>query len=241
MLKSEHQLEINKYLNFMKLKKDKCIKEVEAAFSDMKSDVLVESIYNKEDVEEILQKFLAETTKIMETDVTNLIRSSGAYVQTALTEAEKAGLEIHVDLNFLDSNQAIENIKTLEKKPTKELDSKPKGFGAKLATLQGGFNNDPALNTKIQDLTKEVEGLKLRNQQLQAELVKQIKEKGGQKESMGEFSLTSESDYRNEIKQLEDKVRNKALEYDELKGDMAKKLNDSVQFQNLKKNVSYKK
>ena len=50
MLKSEHQQEISKFLNFLKLKKDKTIKEAENALSDIKEEALIDSIFNKEDV-----------------------------------------------------------------------------------------------------------------------------------------------------------------------------------------------
>ena len=50
MLKSEHQQEISKFLNFLRLKKDKTIKEAENALSDIKEEALIESIFNKEDV-----------------------------------------------------------------------------------------------------------------------------------------------------------------------------------------------
>ena len=49
-LKQEHQAELNKFLTYLRTKRENCFKEAEMTFDEFKTDNVIEQIYNKEDV-----------------------------------------------------------------------------------------------------------------------------------------------------------------------------------------------
>lgn len=54
MKSNTHQSELNKFTNYLKSKKENCLKEADLTLKDFKSDNLSGEIYNKEDVTNLL-------------------------------------------------------------------------------------------------------------------------------------------------------------------------------------------
>jgi len=230
-LAGDHQVELNRYLNHFRAKKDGVIKEVDLALNEFREDNVQDSIFNREDVEAMMDKLKEEMRKVLDQEITNLVRVSGIYVQTVLTEAEKSQVNIKIDMNLIENNTAIENIKKFESKNVKDIEvtKTSKSMGAKLPTLSGG-SEDAA--KKIQELEAEVASLKQRNQDLQVDLIKLTKEKSSNVQT---FSLRTEGDYAEEIHDLKTKMKEYEVMIQEMKEELNKKMNDSVQFNNLKK------
>lgn len=103
-----------------------------------------------------MDKLKDEVRKVLDQEIMSLVRVSGIYVQTVLTEAEKKEANIKIDLNLIENkypsslqaiwpensdliSTALENMKKFETKSTKDFEitgTKPsKGMGAKLPTL----------------------------------------------------------------------------------------------------------
>mmetsp|Transcript_207 Transcript_207/g.182 ORF Transcript_207/g.182 Transcript_207/m.182 type:complete len:134 (+) Transcript_207:427-828(+) len=113
-----------------------------------------------------------------------------------------------------------------------------KKLGAKLNPLGSGGGD----SAKVQEMQKEIDALKAKNGQLQQDLIKLNKEKssGSGAQNSGGFSIKSENEFIEENNMLSEKLTSTQKQLEELKDDMNKKLNESVQFNNMKKMMQQK-
>lgn len=58
---------------------------------------------NIKKVENLFQKYVADTTKYLEKDLALILNLSSAYVQSLLFEAEQQNIELHVDINSIEN------------------------------------------------------------------------------------------------------------------------------------------
>ncbi len=65
--------------------------------------VIIDKINNFLQVENLFQKYLIESSKYSEKDLSLIIQLSSAYLQSLLYEAEQQNLELHVDINSIEN------------------------------------------------------------------------------------------------------------------------------------------
>ncbi len=68
-LKPEHQAELQKYLQFFKLKRDESIKEASIAVEQCKDQSLRDEVYSKTDVEEVINALGEEMKRTLESEL----------------------------------------------------------------------------------------------------------------------------------------------------------------------------
>mmetsp|Transcript_207 Transcript_207/g.183 ORF Transcript_207/g.183 Transcript_207/m.183 type:complete len:82 (+) Transcript_207:70-315(+) len=76
--------EHNKFLHYINGKKSTIFKEAEMTYDEFKTDNVPDQIYNKEDVDELMEKFYNELKKTFTEEIGHLVDSAGAYVKNAL-------------------------------------------------------------------------------------------------------------------------------------------------------------
>eukprot|EP01017_Pseudomicrothorax_dubius_P029259 TRINITY_DN353_c0_g2_i1.p1 TRINITY_DN353_c0_g2~~TRINITY_DN353_c0_g2_i1.p1 ORF type:complete len:247 (+),score=85.00 TRINITY_DN353_c0_g2_i1:162-902(+) len=214
---TEHQEELIKFMNFFLIKKEEALKELKYSLDDFLSDNVHDSIYNKEDVESLFGKFFTGVSKHVDDEIFNILKMIGVYINILMEQGERSGVSFKADLSFVESSKAREDIANLLKAGVggsggANLVKRQVTGLTKLPTIGSGYNNDPALLTKIDELQIELENLRNMNAKMQRELIAGAKEK---RDSNDMLLLQ---------KEIED-----------LKSELSKKLSESVQFNNLKK------
>lgn len=169
-LNSEHQGELQKYLQFFKLKRGEAVSEANVAIQQCKDSNLRDEIYSKEDVEQAVDALGEEMKNTLESELQNIVRMSGVYISSLMSQGEKSGLEMKGDVSFLEDHKALEEMKRIETgqkaAPLQPLDKPVKTQGARLPTLQAGFNNDPAIVSELNDTKQEVKKIQERFNQV---------------------------------------------------------------------------
>ena len=168
-LKSEHQGELQKYLQFFKLKRDESLSEASVAIQQCKDSNLRDEVYSKEDVEQAVDALGNEMKSTLESELQNIVRMSGVYISSIMSQGEKEGVTFKGDVSFLEDHKALEEMKRIEtgQRTLERLDRQPTQ-GARLPTLQAGFNNDPAIISELNDKKEEVKKIQERFTQVQA-------------------------------------------------------------------------
>lgn len=90
-LSSDHNAELNKYLNFFHRKKEEVINELELIGDEFKEDNVNEELYNSEDALKLIDKHTKAIQGHLKSEITNLIRLSGVYLNFCLNKAEEKG------------------------------------------------------------------------------------------------------------------------------------------------------
>jgi len=204
--------ELTKLQKYLDLKKKNCLREADKTLNDFKSD-LTEQIYNREDVEDLLDKLTKDLGNTYSQEIDHLIHAATSYVGAALKEAERNGFEINVDVDFLDNKEAMESLRAATRAIAKKVAEGYKG--------------------SIEDLLVEIEMLKTKNKKQQEELSRLSDEKdlSELRPNKGPGAGASSQ----EVAELQKKLTQYQAKNEELSADMNKKLNESTQFNNLKK------
>ncbi|CAD8108524.1 unnamed protein product [Paramecium primaurelia] len=218
-LTSDGQKELQSFLNFFNLKKQESMREIELEFKDFSKFQVQDTLYNKDDVLELLKKLQSSLEVLMNKEVSKIIYMCGVYVKIFLSVCSDQ--DFHADFNFIENVKIIEQMKILEKGGTivedKPLQSKIRY--SRLPTI------DTVLQKQMEEMSKENDFLKQYNQKLQNELVLLKKEQVLDADQVGT--------YQDQINQLK-------YENEQLKQEMEKKLNDCVQFKTLKQMIQEK-
>jgi hypothetical protein len=85
ILKPEHQNELQKYLQFFKLKRDESLREATIAVDQCKESTLRDEVYAKQDVEAAINALGDEMKRTLESELQNIIRMSGVYISSLMT------------------------------------------------------------------------------------------------------------------------------------------------------------
>lgn len=145
----------------------------------------------------------------------------------------------------------IEEMAKIEKqqKTLAELSRAPTG-GARLPTLQSGFNNDPSLVQELREKKEELATLRDRLTRLQSQLTAVMSEKEELSEraahlahSQSQLMVEEESQAKvmtEELYQTKLALETKEGLLAQLKAEQEKRLNESKQFQSLKKLIQTK-
>lgn len=84
-LTSSGQKELQSFLNFFNLKKQEAMKEVELEFNDFTSHSIADTLYNKDDIQELIEKLQKNLSVLLNKEVSKMIHMSGVYVKIFLS------------------------------------------------------------------------------------------------------------------------------------------------------------
>ena len=256
VLKPEHQFEVQKFLLFFKQKREESLREADAALSQFASQSVTDLMMSKDEVMELLKAMTSELKTTLEAELANIVRMSAIYIRTLLYQGEQQGMSFQADTSYLENQRMIEEMAKIEKhqKTLAELSRAPSG-GARLPTLQSGFSNDPTLIQELREKKEEVNQLKERLSRLQVQLSTAMADKEELTEKVAHLEATQTQHHEEddsqaremtaELFQAKVTITQLALETKEgllaqLKQEQEKRLNESKQFQSLKKLIQTK-
>lgn len=73
------------FLNFFNLKKSEAMHEVELEFKDFTENQVLDTIYNKDDVQDLLKKVESSVLILLNKEVSKIIHMGGVYVKIFLS------------------------------------------------------------------------------------------------------------------------------------------------------------
>ncbi|KAL4470089.1 hypothetical protein ABPG72_008748 [Tetrahymena utriculariae] len=226
-LQNNQVKELKQYLAFFNQKKEESFKELNLDFKDFVSDNVQDStIYNKDDVLNLINKWNEQVKKTLSNDISNMSRMSAIYLQYLF---QQTGVEFSLNLNLLEDIKMMESMKKVENTDTtflasSEVKNPLKAVQGKLPSLFESQKTDQNL-LKIEQLENELSQLRQENEKLKENV---------KASSQGKIG----TDY--EISELSEKFEKLQTEHKFLQEDSQKKLNESAQFNNLKKMIQQK-
>eukprot|EP00238_Polyblepharides_amylifera_P014346 CAMPEP_0196587034 /NCGR_PEP_ID=MMETSP1081-20130531/56218_1 /TAXON_ID=36882 /ORGANISM="Pyramimonas amylifera, Strain CCMP720" /LENGTH=324 /DNA_ID=CAMNT_0041909099 /DNA_START=61 /DNA_END=1035 /DNA_ORIENTATION=+ len=217
-LTDDHELQVQAYLRFAKMKRDQHVKEVELAVTDVKDYKLDETMFTKDDVVDILDNLNEELQSSVEKELTNSAHSSALLLRLLFHQAESGGLELAVDTNKLENEFLLSEVKKTEELAL----SKPaSAFLAKKTNLSkiSASVTDPKIVAERDQLREEVQLQKDRLAKMQIATSNVTKEKIDLTEQINKMKLEATSqkgDFETSLRQREDDLLAKEEDFKKL-------------------------
>jgi len=154
-LSGDHQMEIHKYLKFLKTKINQSVTRVDNAFSNFKEDKLKEGeMYNTDDVETMTDELQEDVKGTCESEMTNLVRMSGVFIQMLLYQADQQDISLKAEASYIENQSAIENMGALEVLNAVKFKNEVKKQPSRL----------PTMDRQISDASKAAEFLEMKEE-----------------------------------------------------------------------------
>eukprot|EP00743_Colponemidia_sp_Colp-15_P004213 GILK01004545.1.p1 GENE.GILK01004545.1~~GILK01004545.1.p1 ORF type:complete len:276 (-),score=79.74 GILK01004545.1:138-932(-) len=233
-LTEAHQEELKRYLHFFKLKREFHLKEVENIVNDFKEDRLLDDVFSKEEVETLIDNLSATLRNTLQTELQGSSRMSAIYVRQLLASAQSSNVSLHGDTGILEDQRLLEDVAKIESGKHVHTPSTGVSGASRLPTLQSAFNNDPSLLNELNEMKEKNRTLTERYQQMQQQLTALAKAKND-----GDNTAAME-DIQQDMERLRLELERKAEMVEALNSEAQRKLNESTQFQQLKKMIQQK-
>jgi len=215
-LTEDHELQVQSYLRFARMKRDQHLREVTGVIEDVRDYRVEETVYTKPDVLHILESLQDEIALVVEKELSFTAHSNALLLRLLFKQAEDESIQLSVDPNALENELLINQMKVLEDqaltKPASAFILKKSGLG-KLSNAGGG--TDPKIVMERDQLKDELQSLRFRFQELQASTNSMMKEKSAMREEMGraqDSASTQQSELEGSLKEREAILKKKEEE-----------------------------
>uniref|UniRef100_A0A7S0WQH0 Leucine zipper transcription factor-like protein 1 n=1 Tax=Chlamydomonas leiostraca TaxID=1034604 RepID=A0A7S0WQH0_9CHLO len=110
-LSEEHELQVQAYLRFAKLKRDQHVRETVSVVHDFKEEKLQPGeMYNYRDLVGLVTEMEEEVRSLVDKEVQHAYHTNALLVKILLSQAQANGLELHVDTNALENEFLLRQI-----------------------------------------------------------------------------------------------------------------------------------
>jgi leucine zipper transcription factor-like protein 1 len=228
----DSRTEMVKYLNFFRKRKETSLRTVDKEFSDARSDKLVEEMYSREDVEDILDFIQSGMRTLVGQDVGNLVNMGAIVVGELLEEARRKGLSLEIETKAVEDHRLLEavermNLESMPKSKTR-VDALP-SFKKEAKELRDqkemleGSNRE--LETQLKSLEKNAQRLTKEKSQLMMQM-------DALKMKMLE---TSEASTKEEDEKTTERFRKMEEDLTAAREENEKRVSETNQFQQMRK------
>jgi len=250
-----HAEQLENFLRFARLRRESHLKEVQAAFRETKESRLVDDSYTDKDVAGILDGLCNVVKADVQKELVYTSHTMALLLRSMFTQAETIMFDLHADTTQLENERLLKEIAAFEELSVqKEKDPKKK-----LGTINKV--SDAALKHNIEKLTEKNQTIQDRFGKMQQQTIELLKDKTKLGEQLEQAkselvrlqSKLEEKGEKVEInldytkKQADEKVNDTQKQLDQVKKELkeaqdqlAKKINETTQFQNMKKMIQKK-
>jgi len=243
-----HKAQLARFTQWFAQKRASACSDRDGELEDFKSDRLVDegAIFNYADVQALLNDYHLQVIGRVREELESTTNLSAVYIAQLLAQAEASGMALQVeDISAIEDHNKIGEIGALRviqtmpgllPKPQQTLTLAPLGGGLGGGGSPGGGNNI-AMLTQIQDLEDEKRQLLDRNGRVEAELTNLSRERAQLSHevqrlheghaSTGDAASAQVAEYHRQLMQKQD-------ECEAIRRELAARLQESVQFRQLK-------
>lgn len=180
-LSDDHELQVQGYLRFAKMKRDQHVRGVVADMEDFKNDRVNEGdMYTAKEVASMLNDLKAQVKDDMGKEMENAYHTNALLVRLLLVQAQCFGMELAVDTTQLENEFLLKQIKSSEttalSRPASDFVKKNNQLN-KIGTVGTIAVQDPKLVKERDQLKSELATLKDRFNKLQEQTTKMMREK----------------------------------------------------------------
>lgn len=182
-LNDEHELQVQGYLRFAKLKRDQHVRETLLVIRDFKDDKLQPGeMYNYKELQALFKEMEAEVQTLVDKEIQHAYHTNALLVKMLLAQAQANGLELHVDTNQLENEFLLRTIANSENvalsRPASDFVRRNAQL-SKLGTVATVSVQDAALDKRNKDLQDEVKTLTERLARLQEQTTASMRDRSG--------------------------------------------------------------
>lgn len=96
------------------MKKDRCTREVETAFEQVRDRNSGKNLFSKDEMLEVLDDMQQEMRITFKSELEMFYRMSGIMMQMIMFDAEKQNSTIRADVNYMENYKALQEMKDFE-------------------------------------------------------------------------------------------------------------------------------
>ncbi|MEW5305844.1 MAG: hypothetical protein WDW36_008359 [Sanguina aurantia] len=168
-LSEEHELQIQAYLRFAKLKRDQHVREFTTVQHDFQSGrIRAGDMYNYQELKDIFTDLESETSTLVTKEIQNAYHTNALLVKLLLSQAQESGVELLVDTAQLENELLLRAISASEvtalRRPASDFKKRNSQL-SKLGTIATVSVQDPLVVKERDALKGEVESLQERVRQ----------------------------------------------------------------------------
>mmetsp|Transcript_8024 Transcript_8024/g.15585 ORF Transcript_8024/g.15585 Transcript_8024/m.15585 type:complete len:326 (-) Transcript_8024:543-1520(-) len=180
-LSEEHDLQVQGYLRFSKLKRDQHVRETIATISDFKDDrVIPGEMYNYQEMDSLFNGLSESVREMVDKEIQNAYHTNALLIKILLSQAQAQGVELIVDTAQLENEFLIKQIGATEttalNRPASDFIRRNAQLG-RIGTVATVATQDPALIKERDNLKEESVVLKDRLTKMQEEVTKVMRER----------------------------------------------------------------
>ncbi|MEW5308178.1 MAG: hypothetical protein WDW38_000155 [Sanguina aurantia] len=180
-LSEEHELQIQAYLRFAKLKRDQHVREFTTVQHDFQSGrIRAGDMYNYQELKDIFTDLESETSTLVTKEIQNAYHTNALLVKLLLSQAQESGVELLVDTAQLENELLLRAISASEytalSRPASDF-KKRNAQLSKLGTIATVSVQDPLVVKERDALRAEVESLQERVRQQGEQVTAALRER----------------------------------------------------------------
>mmetsp|Transcript_35099 Transcript_35099/g.78132 ORF Transcript_35099/g.78132 Transcript_35099/m.78132 type:complete len:331 (+) Transcript_35099:74-1066(+) len=180
-LTDEHELQVQSYLRFAKLKRDQHVREVLSVISDFKNERLTRGeMYNYQDLVNMFGEMSDETRALVDKEIQHAYHTNALLVKILLYQAQVNGLELHVDTNQLENEFLLKTIASSERtaltRPATDFVRRNAQL-SKIGTVATVGYEDPKMKKEREQLASDVQTMEGRMRALQEQTTQMMRER----------------------------------------------------------------
>jgi leucine zipper transcription factor-like protein 1 len=183
---------LEKYLAHARTRRDQHLREVELAFTEVRSSRLTEDTYTREELRSILDSLSTLLRSSVTKEIQSMTHANAEVLRSVFKEIDALNIHVHLDMRTFEDASAHASIAQLDRPAL------PPMGGSKLAPLGGGLGGSDPLALKEENLV-----LKDKLAKMQTQYTQFMREKTGLSE---ELEATKE-----QVRQLQQQVESQEV------------------------------
>jgi len=180
-LSDDHELQVQAYLRFAKLKRAQHVREALAVITEFKDDRLTPGeMYNYTDIKGLLDDMSVAMKNLVDKEIQHAYHTNALLVKILLSQAQANGLELQVDTNTLENEFLLKQIAASEatavSRPASDFVRRNTQLG-KIGTVSTINMSDPKTAKERDALGAELQTTKQRLEQMQQQTTQMMRER----------------------------------------------------------------
>lgn len=182
-LSEAHKAHIARFITYFRGKRERLLLDQESEKNEFIMDRLADdqAIFNKHDVEALIDGFHAKVAGSVRDTVEEFINLSAVYVSQVLLQAEHAGVALDADLGAIENQNRMDQIALLAQQGMAPSLNKRAGTLPQLGAIQPptptSAGSDPAILSRLQELELENHQMRERYNMMQSQVSELLRER----------------------------------------------------------------
>uniref|UniRef100_A0A7S1G303 Leucine zipper transcription factor-like protein 1 n=1 Tax=Bicosoecida sp. CB-2014 TaxID=1486930 RepID=A0A7S1G303_9STRA len=177
--------QVQDFLKFFASKRDITVAEVGSLFEETRDTRVLEDMYSRDEVEELLDSLLGAVQDTARRDLEKASQMAALVLEQVIAQAKRAGVDVDVDMSKTEDESLLADVgKARDDSFGKEAEEERRATTTKLESLK---DEHTRLASESEKMSEQVAQLQERNKTVMAQCTKALREKSEATERVREL------------------------------------------------------